>query len=410
MSEWSTPNSSPDNRTLGRSLAYQDNATLGGSLAYQDNVTLSGSLAYKENVTLGGNQMFQDNVTLGDNWTYQNSLCNSSAGDSPANYDLYTVLININNNYYSVYLPICLIGNIATMVIIRRMRPMLSSSIFILVLAILDVGAMLSKFLGHRLITDHVDIGTWGCRVILFLTDIFSISANWVIVSMTIERFLAVWFPLKIQIMSSPKKAFIVVVVIFLVFSALKLPNLWTIELIFDSVGIVINCGTPNYPFFESDVWNIIDTVFYAYAPLAFIFIFNGLIVFGLQRAMKQQKNMSHSATGKGKDQNQITRMLLLVSMTFLVTTLPYCVLINIDQYWNPITGFGCAQKLMVTQVIYMLADSIHFWNFFLYVLTGTKFRRAFMNMFICKRSVKDGNGYRLRSTPSTNVSTVSQN
>ncbi|KAK7489478.1 hypothetical protein BaRGS_00019277 [Batillaria attramentaria] len=79
--------------------------------------------------------------------------------------------------------------------------------------------------------------------------------------------------------------------------------------------------------------------------------------------------------TTRSNSSAQLTRMLLTVSVTFLVLTLPAGVFVVLFRQWNPSAGYQKALFSLVRDITFNLMYTNHAINFLLYCLSGTRFR-----------------------------------
>ncbi|KAK7462074.1 hypothetical protein BaRGS_00038522, partial [Batillaria attramentaria] len=229
---------------------------------------------------------------------------------------------------------------------ILRMKPYSSPSLCVATLAVVDNLCLLVKLLLLQLTKNDVNLGVYGCKTLYYLGNAFAIFANWILVLMTIERFLAIWFPLKIGRLCTQYKDFI--------------------EL----------------------TWFLVDGAFYAIIPCALLIVFNSLIVWGISRAAVVQRSLTHDARSgsskslsnqaaeKVRQQRQITIMLLVVCVTFILLIMPNCVFFIYKGHWDHDDS-----------LIFLLSDLTHAVNFFVYFISTKKFRDRFLDtVCFCKR------------------------
>ncbi|KAK7489445.1 hypothetical protein BaRGS_00019244 [Batillaria attramentaria] len=84
---------------------------------------------------------------------------------------------------------------------------------------------------------------------------------------------------------------------------------------------------------------------------------------------------MERQVRTRSNSSAQLTRMLLTVSVTFLVLTLPAGIFVVLFRYWNPPAGHPKAQFSLVRAVAGNLMYTNHAINFLLYCLSGARFR-----------------------------------
>ena len=128
----------------------------------------------------------------------------------------------------------------------------------------------------------------WSCRVVIFTLFTSADSAVWLLVAVTVDRFIAVKFPLVRKQMWTPKRAFIVACVLPSIASIKNLHLFFTRgrQVIVDAAlpeeeWAVSNCGfpTPEIEFFETYIRSWIAFSLYAVVPIVSVFILIVLII-----------------------------------------------------------------------------------------------------------------------------------
>ena len=203
-----------------------------------------------------------------------------------------------------------------------------------------------------------------------FTTD----YANWIVVAMTTERFLAVWFPLRVGRMYTRRKALLVLAVLALLTASVSAVLFWAFE---ENVW----CGMP-YCSIRAEYAEFIRETFYylhgSYSlilPCCFICLGNSLIIFNVIKAGKVQRQMTNSfseaGSRKARDQKQITVMLVVVSVVFLALNMPNAVFYMVKKYWPKFQTYSYehAKYFFTARFISVLSDANHAVNFYIYFL-----------------------------------------
>ncbi|ESP02781.1 hypothetical protein LOTGIDRAFT_156726 [Lottia gigantea] len=309
-------------------------------------------------------------------------------------FKIFWAAVYINLYYLWVIFAIGFPGNMASIITILRMPPLTSSTAYVAVLAAVDTLAIIDKLLFHQLTLYDVHIGVGGCRVLYYFGSFFSMYVNWILVAMTVERFVAIWFPLKVGSYCNGRKAGTIMGVIAIILLLADLQFLWTATQHVSETGNV-DCGfAAEYQTFISLYWYWIDGTLYAIIPCILLFIFNFLIIFGIRRSGRIQKDLTNSKSDqmaeKFRQQRQITIMLVVVSIVFVMLTIPNCLFYIVKPYWTyQKNSYDHAKFVMTNQIIFVLSDSNHAVNFYLYFLSGKRFRRRFFDTILCRRAVR---------------------
>lgn len=298
-------------------------------------------------------------------------------------------------------------GNILTIIIMRR-KPFLASSacVYLPCMAIFDSIFLVSGIPFEWVSWFQIDIESWACRFHRFIFYGSGDVSVWILVAFTFDRFIAVCFPFKKRFFCEPRKALITVCLcIFL--GVLKNAHLfWTRGIEMKKGQIIRSCGqVEEYRTFEKYVRPWIAFVFVSLIPFISIIVFNASIVHNLLKSKKSRpdafsgrrstvmSNKSSIYSGRdtirskeesgqtkknsGRSVYQTTAMCLSVSFAFLIFIAPSIVIHIGKPYWkkNP---FYDAVKTINNMLFY----ANHGINFYLYCLTGVRFRAELQVLF----------------------------
>lgn len=98
--------------------------------------------------------------------------------------------------------------------------------------------------------------------------------------------------------------------------------------------------------------------------------------------AVQSKASITHA-----KPSTQLTKMLLCVSVAFLLLTLPLGVFIVVSRYWNPPSGYEKTLFGLFREITESLMFTNHVVNFLLYCMSGKRFRDK-ASAIICKPCV----------------------
>lgn len=222
------------------------------------------------------------------------------------------------------------------------------------------------------------------CKAEKFVTYTVSDTAIWILVIFTIDRFIAVCFPLAKTEVCKPSRAKFYCLGLFLVAFTKNFHVWWTRGAEYhnynESLGLRSNCGrpTPEYKHFEKFVRPWIVFTLVSVIPFVVILICNISII----RALIQARNLHKDTkvqTSQEKTYAQMTAMCLSASFAFLFFITPSIVLVIGRPYWKDDPAYDVA-KAIINQMTYVN----HSINFFLYCITGHRFRHQLLK--ICKR------------------------
>lgn len=216
--------------------------------------------------------------------------------------------------------------------------------------------------------------------------------------TMTVDRALAMTFPLKVKT-KSVKRARVTVVILLLIVVAKEFHFLIGSHMVPESRKerlCDVYPETDSYKFFWKEVWPWLHL---AYLSLCFITIICSNIVLVIQiiksskfeeSIRKDSNSFDHS---KGKEHNKtsyvkrtrkqlhtIAPMLIGESILMLVLTFPFSVQLSVSEY-NPEFYRAPGMALLFSVTFYMLYTNKCV-TFFVYLVTGSKFRESLKQVF----------------------------
>lgn len=316
------------------------------------------------------------------------------------------------NKALSLYLPplfllIGTFGNTFAFLILRnKTMTRQSTNLFLAALAVTDsivlfVG-LLRKWLTVLLGINIQNESVWTCKGISVLGYANSQFSVWLIIAVTIERYIVVSQPLHASRFCNMRRAKRVITLLGVVFLLLNIHFLWTVTIVQRAGHGGLHCDPiEQYKTLVAAVWPWIDATLYALLPSLLIVIFNTLIIFQTVRATTwrddaQKGPMINTEKRKTyKDNNvKLTVMLLSVSFTFLVTTFPMAIVMVFHDEWkrqntDQLPVQVIAQRQLIRTIAEMLMYLNHSINFYLYCALGQKFRNQVLKT-LCRRTLSN--------------------
>jgi hypothetical protein len=327
---------------------------------------------------------------------------------------------------YFVRLLIGTVGNILCFTVMNQKNMSgNSASIYFAAIAVADtlfmyfgiVKSIIEYFDGP----DITGSNEWVCKIYHFLWYSAGDVALWLILAVTVDRYIAVALPFKARHMCTAKRARIVIIVLAALAAGKNLNAFWAygIEHIMrNGVQSVNMCGYPSYfaLYFRRHIRPWVTWVLVAAVPAMTIFVLNILILRKMEKTvyMRSSTNRESASRIESPSQNetvnngvvdnagsellqssppssnqpslrQMSVMLLAISAVFLILVLPcftYSVVKRVF-FKRPRTGFF----VLVDVVVQVLLYTNHAINFYLYCLTGNGFRRMVKLLFCGSRT-----------------------
>ena len=184
----------------------------------------------------------------------------------------------------------------------------------------------------------------WLCRVWQFIYNVIIYAAGWIVVSMSIDRFIIVWHPRQAPYMCTVFMAKLVTIIILIGLVVVSIHAMWTYEL--TAQGCYID---PMQQDFQTIAWPWISATICSYIPLVLIFIFQIMLLIGLVYPRSEAvsvTNMNQST------QDQLTKLALVVSLVYLALNLPI-IIVNFMEYANSsarVIDFRQVAKLLLAR------------------------------------------------------------
>ena len=232
------------------------------------------------------------------------------------------------------------------------------------------------------------------CTVAATCVWIFTMCSTLLIVSMTFERFYSIIQPHKAASFNTVKKAKISIISIVIFSLVYNIPH----------VFVTSSQGTQCVPYGKSFNLTIVQ-VHYWFSfvinfafPFVFLLTMNSVIIHTIRKRLTDDvvtklriqypsKGEGHGNKGQGQgmksSEKQIYIILVLITFAFLILTTPtYAMFLyaNIVDYTKTPESFAAFSLFFsVGEKLYYTNNGI---NFYLYVMSGQKFRHDLVNLF----------------------------
>ena len=228
---------------------------------------------------------------------------------------------------------------------------------------------------------------TWtGCKIGKPLFHFCSQYSSVLLVAMTIEKCIALYFPLKTKSICTVKTAKIVSFIAGSLLLGFNLQFVFLYTTHKDSNGYKC-CDWVRVSDNYIDVYYEIDTFLYSFIPLSIMFTTNCLIIVKFVAAKWKNRHAGTESVNQALSKSAVrsTVMLLTVSFSFLILTLPICVYSLISQSVNP--------PYLFYDVSVILQYLNHGINGLLYSISGSRFRAEVFNLCKCAEVKRGGSG-----------------
>ena len=295
-----------------------------------------------------------------------------------------------------VLLVVGTVGNVITITVLLRVKMWrVSSTVYLIALAINDLVVLYFGLLRQWIWKNHLfDLRPYlGCGLHTWIVYTSVAYSSWILVALTMERVVSVKFPVYARNGLSRKSAMIVLSVLLVIISGTNIHLIFTWK---DSEYILIsNTTNTTISFLTCElisdssshvmrhIWPWVDLCLTSLVPLILIVLGNLIIGISLYLRKRSWKtSQSKDSTYFTGHQRSITKLLALLSVVFLVCTLPASVYLITVSYISPNESPETVHKYWLWWAIASLLmyanNSI---NFILYCVSGTNFRNELKEM-----------------------------
>ena len=334
-----------------------------------------------------------------------------------------------------IFPPIALIlANVCNVLgILVLSRPSLRSTsigVYLLILAITDIIYLNSYSLVAyvEFMTNYtVNLACWlKCKLHLTLLGLFSHLASWIIVAVTIDRLIAISIPLHASLYCTPKRALKVCSGLFVIFLLIDGKEIFTVTGRYFIPGTTQFIYTFNNNFYATfwtkyGIW-VMTLLNHVTFPL--LLILNIILIYFLRKIITirqdiTEKEQPRNKTGtKNKDikvrvkskEVQFTKVLLFVSTSSVLMNIPFAclVLMLMGGFWKSEehTLFENVLIWFLYKLFFAIATTHRASYFFMYCVTGEKFRGELKHLFFRSRPAA-GNTSAISMSDITRVSSL---
>ena len=321
-------------------------------------------------------------------------------------YDIFKMGQKIYKNGWKVTVPPGLFGNMMIILATLKMKPFNSTSLFMISLAVVDLSTACVRIPAKEVKLET----TTHCKVMVYLYNALPMYSNYILLFWTLERVIAVQFPLRASSFCTVKRTAIVIAATGVFSFGVNVP--WPVSMVSQSVRS--NCRpSESMTEFIINVWNKVDSSFFIFIPMIVIILSNLVIITRLQQSTKRHQQMTSSNEARLKrerDQRNITITLIVVCVAFVVLHLPLAIY---NCFALSKIGTGNQETIanweFVNNLGLTMMEFQNSLNFYLYFLTGRRYRQVtFSILFPCRSGSHQGKKM-TDSTMVTGVSVVSQ-
>ena len=344
-------------------------------------------------------------------------------------------VFNLFALFWQIVAPFILVsgifGNVMIIVICRRADVMSSMSVYFVTLAGSDLLSLGVNAFNQRVYyafdVDLMSLHNIACKVVSWLIYVGGVLSAWILVAMTAQRAVCVLWPHRAHILCSARNSKAIALSMTLFIAVLHCHILYGLNVVIfinytyetENFGVTFNDSalftnstvltfnngentTKNtsvcvvvkeYEEFFFSVWSWVDLLMFSVLPWLCLVISNSILLWTLNVSIRQAQHSLGSAhtdglSGRKKQASSMTVTLVVVSMAFIVLNLPMSIVQVLGFYHQMAGSLDYFYQSDVIAHCFAIATAL--WqtnsavNFYIYCLTGLKFRRELKKMFSC--------------------------
>ena len=241
----------------------------------------------------------------------------------------------------------------------------------------------------------------WYCTVTMVVFFTASLCSTLFIMSMTFDRFFSIIRPHRAASFNTVKRAKITILCIIILSIFCNIPHFFITS--YDGPLCLPFADVVAMAMWYSQFYYWFSFVIQFALPFVLLLAMNSVIIHTLRNRKMLKETMETNKLDQGQGQNQGQRtkntetqifiILLLVTFTFLVLVTPayifFILNVTINFTTSPLLYSGYFLFSNAAQKMYMTNYGI---NFFLYVISGQKFRTDLKKLFSCVFSITKTN------------------
>lgn len=306
----------------------------------------------------------------------------------------YRIGLSIQRYWLPVIVSVGFVCNLLSLlVVLQRQNRHISCCLYMAALAVCDNVVLL--FGAHYYLTTeflNTGIQLWACKIEVWLIQTCSLTCTVMVICMTVDRLVVVKFPLKASIWCSTRRAKITVPLVTVLSLIYTVPYVFSARVLGGRYCIATETDNS---FAKGYTW--LNILLNAVIPFFCLITMNVTILTGIRGHQQEVATFQGQISGRSwksrsSKQGQLTAMLLLVSFTFILLTLPqyirYTLFLIIDNQKDADTYATFMLLYHVTNKLFLTNSAV---NFFLYCIGGSKFRAVLKRICIRKKKPQKG-------------------
>ena len=306
-------------------------------------------------------------------------------------YSSYRAAVTIAEHKYYYLVPFSLVSNIFCFAVLFKRLGKSTAYLFMANIAIWDAAAIFTRGVVVMVFIYAWKVGDTGCAIIRLFENICQPIAEWLVILLTVDRVIAVWFPFKYRSLCTMPRALVAYAFIVVMIIGVCSNSLWIYSGVYNRPHYMCS-NKPEYKEqMKQFLWAFF--IFQSLLPTIIVILLNVALVYRLRQNQSRMLSRKKSVRGqfnKMSTENHVTVMALVLSVSFVLLLFPQTVFDIYYQEWDLDRNLGNDAESYATYyvgltVVYLLVDINHSINVFLYFVSGTRFRSDALQLLMCK-------------------------
>ena len=315
-------------------------------------------------------------------------------------YLMFIIGTYIDIYWFPILVPIGLIGNtLSFLVMIKPNNRKLSTCIYMAAISIND------NFMMFLALHDNLVFATKvhnpyliECKLSAYFTLLATQNSTFLVLAMTVDKYIAIKWPHKAAVYSTPRRALKTILITCIFVLIYNIPHWYLAKMVRDVCLTYVSDAT------LTKVYSWATFVLNAAIPFVLLCSMNCVIVkkvrqshrmfggtesAGQNEVQGQDQGQNNVANSKRQNkmkntENQLIIMLLLVTTLFLILMIPTYIRFLYTSFVEGDTPARYAFLVFFFQLSYKLYNTNSAINFFLYCISGHKFRNDLKEILCC--------------------------
>ncbi|XP_075238341.1 neuropeptide SIFamide receptor-like [Lycorma delicatula] len=291
---------------------------------------------------------------------------------------------------YVVVFIVGLIGNCFVIAVVYRSPRMRTvTNFFIVNLAVADILVIvfcLPATLMSNIFVPWI-LGWWMCKTVPYVQGVSVAASVYSLIAVSLDRFLAIWYPLKCQI--TTRRARIIIIIIWVIAVTATLPWALFFEVIVYKEAPDIPMCVEVWPdYLNGNLYFLIANLLFCYIlPMILISLCYILIWIKVcKRHIPSDTKDAQMERMQQKSKVKVVKMLVAVVILFVLSWLPLYAIFTRIKFGGDLEIWETKLFIMITPIAQWLGSSNSCINPILYAFFNNKYRRGFAAILKSRR------------------------